>query len=146
MNVKKQIMETNEYTTWQMLQKKIKNLPVELLEIVRMYAWEDTFKLELIDKHEKKQTKLAWNEVSHEWINYCQDIEDWSMIWGNAYSIRGSGISLVYCDQRDVRMSSQENWYRRYPLRYAKGIDEKRVALTPEPEWDEMFIEILQTI
>ena len=127
---------------WLLLQKEIKKLPIELLEIIRMYAWEDIFKAELMEK----QTKLAWDEVSREWINYCQDIEDWSMIWGNAYSIRGSGILAVYCDQRDVRMSNQENWYRIYPLRYAKGREEKKVVLTPEPEWDEMFIEILQTI
>ena len=127
---------------WLLLQKEIKKLPIELLEIIRMYAWEDIFKAELMEK----QTKLAWDEVSREWINYCQDIEDWSMIWGNAYSIRGSGILAVYCDQRDVRMSNQENWYRIYPLRYAKGREEKKVILTPEPEWDEMFIEILQAI
>ena len=127
---------------WLLLQKEIKKLPIELLEIIRMYAWEDIFKAELMEK----QTKLAWDEVSREWINYCQDIENWSMIWGNAYSIRGSGILAVYCDQRDVRMSNQENWYRIYPLRYAKGREEKKVILTPEPEWDEMFIEILQAI
>ena len=98
---------------WLLLQKEIKKLPIELLEIIRMYAWEDIFKAELMEK----QTKLAWDEVSREWINYCQDIENWSMIWGNAYSIRGSGILAVYCDQRDVRMSNQENWYRIYPLR-----------------------------
>ena len=133
---------TLQEAKWLLLQKEIKKLPIELLEIIRMYAWEDIFKAELMEK----QTKLAWDEVSREWINYCQDIEDWSMIWGNAYSIRGSGILAVYCDQRDVRMSNQENWYRIYPLRYAKGREEKKVILTPEPEWDEMFIEILQAI
>lgn len=146
MNANKQMIEKKTHMEWLKLQKKIKNLPIELLEIVRIYAWEDTFKVELIDKHEKKQTKIAWDEVSREWINYCEDIEDWSMIWGNAYSIRGSGILAVYCDQRDVRMSNQENWYRIYPLRHAKGREEKKVVLTPEPEWDEMFIEILQAI
>ena len=124
----------------------LKALPSVLFEQVRMYAWEDPVKEELETFFDRKETSAAWKEVSESWVNYCEEIEAWSMIWGNALSIKDAGLSKVYRDHQDVRMSEEESWYREIPLRNAKGVNEKKANIRHILDWDEIAVDISEAL
>jgi hypothetical protein len=124
----------------------LKELPSVLFEQVRMYAWEDPVKDELQTFFDRKETSAAWKEVSDAWVEYCEEIEAWSMIWGNSLSIKDAGLSKVYLDHQDVRMSEEESWYREIPLRDAKGRNEKKATIRHILDWDEIAVDISQSM
>lgn len=122
---------------------QIQSLPAEVMEQVRLYAWVDPVKADLQEYIDKKETEYNWLKVSDEWLCYCQEIEDWSLVWGRGFSIDGSGIAAVYRDEKDVRLSSQEHWRRQHPIRFAKGGAEKQTVTTLNIDWDSEFVEIM---
>ena len=125
------------------LLKKINNLPENIRDVVKLYALNSPVKQELQEhfqiRADKREHRFLWWNVSATWLNYIQEIEDWSLIWGHGFYIDTHGISAVYRDEQEARGSEEEHWRRPIPIRQATTVFEKTavpVELLDFDDWD----------